>query len=969
MFKQMKNNFFNNVNSRLVVMTVLFLALGAMLIWRVFELQIVRGEDYLNNFELTIQKERIVPATRGNIYDKDGELLAYNELAYSVTFEDVFESGSKKNANINDTLYRLIKMIEKNGDTIINDFDIIIDKDGSYAFAVEDAKLLRFLADVYGHTTIDKLEYSEKTATADEVVAYLAGKSKFGIGGYADPNDSKSFQVGLGYTKRELLQILTIRYAMSANSYQKYIATTVATDVSEETVAVIMENSDSLDGVAIAEDTVRKYVDSEYFCHIIGYTGKVSSTELASLQQQDLENATNPDAEVGPHNYTQSDIVGKSGIEAYMELTLQGVKGSETVYVDNLGKVIETSSYVESVAGNDVYLTLDKELQIAAYDILEQKIAGILINQIANIKEFDATENTKSINIKIPIYDVYVALFENNVIDIGHFSSENAGNLEKDIAQRFDTYKEKVLTTLYTEMTETATPYEKLPLEYQVYQSYITSMLSENGIILDSEVDKTAPTYVAFRIDETISFKEYIEYAISQNWIDVSKLNLAGQYSDSTEVYQKIVEYIVDNINNNSEFSKKIYKYMIKGDKITGREVCILLCEQGVIDVSAQEEDQLYRGAITPYNFLIERIRNLDITPAQLALDPYSGSMVITDVDTGKVLALVSYPGYDNNRLANGVDADYYAQLLDDQATPLLNYATQQKTAPGSTFKMVSASAGLMENVVDRNDYILCTGLFDKITPNARCWVYPSSHGNLNVVGGIKHSCNNYFYEVGYRLSTMSDGSYNTEKGLNTLGKYTSLFGLSELSGVEIEESEPQVSNQDPVRTAIGQGNSGYTTVGLARYVTAVANRGTCYNLTLIDHVTDRNNNILYENAAEIRNEIEMPDEYWNAIHTGMREVVVSKPYFSEVAVEVAGKTGTAEEKKGRANHALFVSFAPYDNPEIAIATRIAYGYTSDYAAQTTKEVIQYYYGSAQEQEEILGGSAMELEAVSGGGD
>lgn len=967
MFSRIKDSLSGNINFRIIVLSMVFFSLGAVLVYRIFKLQIVNGEEYLNNFQLKIQKERTVPAARGNIYDCNGELLAYNELAYSVTIEDVYESGRKKNEKLNETIYRLIHMIEKNGDSVIHDFDIIIDQDGEFAFTVEGTRLLRFLADVYGHTHIEDLEYSEKTATAEEVVNFLADRNKFGIGDYEDPDDSHTFKVGMGYTKDELLKILIIRYAMNLNSYQKYIATTVATDVSKETVAVVLENSDSLDGVSIAEDTVRKYVDSEYFCHIIGYTGKVSTDELSDLQAKDIENSPGPD---GQHDYTQSDIVGKSGIESYMELTLQGIKGSETVYVDNMGKVIDTSDYVEAAAGKDVYLTIDKNLQEAVYDILEQRIAGILINKIDNIKEFIPTENTKSNQIRIPIYDVYIALFENNVIDFSHFTDPNAGETEKQVSQLFEEYKLNVLNTLREELTQIKTPYQDLSTEYQVYQSYITTMLSDNAIILSSEIDVSDPTYKAWREEETISLSEYIEYAISQNWIDVSKLELSGRYSDSIEIYDRIVDYIIDKVDNNSDFYKKIYKYMIKSDIISGRQVCMLLCEQSAVEVEAEEEAKLFNGTLSSYNFLINRISNLDITPAQLALDPYSGSVVITDIKTGKVLAMVSYPGYDNNRMANGVDADYYAQLLNDESRPLLNYATQQRTAPGSTFKMVSATAGLMEGVIDTTTPILCTGIFDKITPlSPRCWAYPSNHGSLNMTGGIQHSCNCFFYEVGYRLSTLPDGTYNTEVGLKKLSEYADMYGLSETSGVEIDEYLPQISTQDPVRSAIGQGNSGYTTVGLARYVTAVANRGTCYNLTLIDHVADRNGTNLYENQAEVRNRIEMPDSYWDAIQEGMRKVVESKAYFAETAVHAAGKTGTAEEKKGRAAHAVFVGFAPYENPEIAIATRVAYGYTSDYAAQITKEVVKYYYGGVEEREELLTGTAAEIEAVSGAGD
>jgi penicillin-binding protein 2 len=157
------------------------------------------------------------------------------------------------------------------------------------------------------------------------------------------------------------------------------------------------------------------------------------------------------------------------------------------------------------------------------------------------------------------------------------------------------------------------------------------------------------------------------------------------------------------------------------------------------------------------------------------------------------------------------------------------------------------------------------------------------------------------------------------------------------------------------VRSAIGQGSNSYTTVGLARYVTTIANSGTCYNLTLLDKTTDSRGNLLKEYHAEVRNQIDLPQEYWNAFHLGMRQVVENKKYFSDLAVNVAGKTGTAEQTASRPNHALFICYAPYENPEIAIATRIPFGYSSDYAAQFTRDIIKYYYGLAEEDDLITG--------------
>ena len=955
-WEHLKENIFNMVTSRLLVLVLVLLGMGSYLIYTIFQLQIVNGEEYFNNFRLRITKTRTIEATRGNIYASNGELLAYNELAYSVTIEDVYESGRSKNANLNNTIYQLIQMVEQNGDHIINDFHIVLDANGNYQFNLEGTQQLRFLADIYGHALIDDLQEKEKSATPDEVISYLCSTSRYGIGNYVDEDDKDSFQEGLGYTKEEVLKILTIRYAMSANSYQKYIATTVANNVSEKTVAVIMENADVLDGVSIAEGTIRKYNDSIYFAQILGYTGKISNEELETLQNE------NP-------RYDLNDTVGKSGIEASMEMQLQGTKGSEIVYVDNVGKVIETSDRVEPVAGNDVWLTIDTNLQKAAYHILEAKIASILLAKIQNIKEYVPSENSGSSNIIIPIYDVYYACIENNVIDTKHFFSKVAGETEGVVAQAYLDKKAKIYEQLRLELTEGNTPYLDLPKEYQVYESFIVSMLYDNNIILQSEIDKEDATYIAWTKDEVISLSEYLNYVISKNWVDVSKLNIVAQYSDSQEIYTKLIAYIFEKLDTNGEFEKKIYRYMINNDELSGRQICYLLLEQNIVHVEDDELEQFERGSLTPYAFMRNRIEQLDITPAQLALEPYSGSIVVTDVNTGDVLALVSYPSYDNNKMANGVDADYFASLQNDLSRPMINYATQQRTAPGSTFKMVSATAGLMENVVDTSETITCIGTFDKITQPPRCWIASSggAHGALNIAGGIQHSCNWYFYEVGYRLG-MDGNIDNSEVGLNMLAKYADMYGLSEPSGVEIEEYEPQISDLDSVRSAIGQGTNNYTTVGLARYVTTVANSGTCYNLTLIDKITDHSGENSQENHAQVRNRIDMDASYWDSIHLGMRRVVEGKSYYSDLGVNVAGKTGTAQESASHPNHALFVSYAPYEDPEICVVVRVANGYTSDYAAQIGREIYKYYYGLAEESE-IITGTAGTLEGGQINGD
>lgn len=950
MFSDFKDFMKNVITSRLFVLLIAFIVMSTALIQRLFVLQIVNGESYVDNFELTIRKEKTLKSTRGNIYDCNGELLAYNELAYSVTIEDTYESGSEKNALINDTIYRACKIIEKNGDKVIEDFNIHLDRYGEFEFSIEGTALLRFLADVYGRAKIEDLKYKEKNATPRQVIEYLGGQKKFAIGAYDDPVEKTTFIVGKDMTDAELLQIVTIRYMISTNSYQKYLATTISKDVKESTVAAIMENLDTLQGVDISEDTLRRYVDSEYFSHIIGYTGNISTEELATLSAED-------------DSYILTDMVGKAGIEQVMETYLQGRKGKEVFYADSLGKVIQTSQRIEPEAGNDIYLTIDAELQKAVYNLLEQKLAGVLVAKIDNVKEVNKTDVASS-KIRIPIDDVYYALLNNNVVDISHFGESDAKEYEKQIYQKFLDKENRAINSLMTELTTTATPYNQLAKEMQVYESYVTTMLSSanTGVLLDSEIDKNDDMYVNWKA-ETISLKEYLNYAIAQNWIDISKFELDTQYSDSSQIYEKLLAYIDENLRKDTGFSKRVYRYMIRDNEISGKEICMTLFEQRVIEGTTSEKEAVESGGITAYTFLLDKIAKLEITPAQLALDPCSGSCVITSVD-GEVKACVTYPGYDTNKLANTIDAKYWNSLRTDLSLPMYDYATQQRTAPGSTFKMLSAVAGLEEGVVGVNDLIKCVGIYETILPSPKCWIYPNgTHGDLNIVGAIRHSCNYFFYEVGYRLSTNATQGYDAELGLNRLSKYADMFGLSEKSGIEIVENEPRVSDELPVQSAIGQGTNSYTTVGLARYVNTVANRGTCYNLSLLDRRTDSKGNLLEDYTPQVRNKVNIQDSTWNAVHSGMRGVVENTNAFKDITLPVAGKTGTAQEQTNRANHALFLCFAPYDAPEISVATRIAFGYTSAYAAELTRDVIKYYF-ELEDAEELVSGEASEIEGT-----
>lgn len=949
--KKIKKFFKKLQLKRTTILILICLCFMGILVQRIFSLQIIHGQEYVDNFSLRTTKKRSLKSTRGNIYDRNGKVLASNELSYSITLEDngTYKNSREKNLSLNGTIYQTIKIIEENGDRPNQEFHIVLNDMGDFEYDVSGFSLSRFKADVYGHALIDDLEEEEADASAAEMIQDLV--ENYGITNEDRPyTEEELTQAGLPLelSKEDLLKIIEVRYGLFTTSFRKYIPVNVASNVSEQTVAAILEKQDQLQGVDVAEDSIRVYSDSIYFAPLIGYTGKISSEELAELQDE------YPDSD-----YTTQSIIGKAGIEQVMEATLQGKDGSEKVFVDNLGKVlkIDKDSIIKPVQGNDVYLTIDKELQTICYKILEKQISQIVYANIQNIKTFEVTEDTDASEIPIPIYDVYYALINNNIIDIDHFTAPDASETEQALYQQFLIKQQEVFDAISHELTgEDPVSYGELSDEMKGYLDYIVEemLMNKTGILSSTAIDKNDDMYKKYTFEESISLQEYLTYAASQNWIDISEISDKETYLDSKEIYQELSVYISDYLKNDTDFGKKLYKYILLDEKISGKDICLILYDQGILSKEDALYEPLVSGSIGPYDFMRQKILNLEITPADLALDPCSGSMVITDPSNGETLACVSYPGYDNNRLANNMDTDYFRQLSRDLSKPFYNKATQERTAPGSTFKPVTAVAGLMEGVITDNSSIDCIGTFDKVPgPALNCWLL-SGHGPLNIREAIKNSCNVYFSETVYRMGLNQKGEFSDRAALNTLVKYANMFDLDKKSGLEIPETAPQVTDRFPIPSSIGQGTHNYTTSQLARYVTILANSGTSYNISLLDKTTDSEGNLIEDFTPEVLSTIDIPSWIWEDVHAGM-EGVIQTPgnqlVFGDIPLKLAGKTGTAQQSKSRPNHGLFVGYAPADQPQIAFSIRIANGYSSMNAEWIARDMLNYYFGFKDETE------------------
>ena len=317
--------------------------------------------------------------------------------------------------------------------------------------------------------------------------------------------------------------------------------------------------------------------------------------------------------------------------------------------------------------------------------------------------------------------------------------------------------------------------------------------------------------------------------------------------------------------------------------------------------------------------------------------DAISGSVVVVDVNTGEILSLVSYPGYDPNEFVKGISVTKWKEFNDSISKPMYNRAVSGTTAPGSTFKMAVALAGLKNGAIKEDELIRDDGEY-QYGYHPKCWIYDRyglTHGLINVSTAIQVSCNCFFYEVGRRT------------GINGIIEMAEKLGLDSKTGIEIPgENKGNIAGKgmsswylgDTLSAAIGQSYNSYTPVEMARYIAALANGGKVKKLTLIKNIVseDSDDNIsqskldeYIEKLTGVKNEeytLDVNASQLEAVRSGMLAVTsvggTSYNVFRDMGIQVAGKTGTAEVTSGSSN-GIFVGFAPYTKPEIAVVAVI----------------------------------------------
>jgi len=818
---------YNFITHRILWLFVAMAVLFYILLVQLFQLQIAEADVFrLTQPTRTEVVSRPLPALRGTIYDRYGRPLAVNELTFVVKMDPSVRIS-------NEALLSLSLLFEKNNEDYVD--SLPISHELPLEFTITGATPDQIARREYRWKD-DMAIPNPETATAQESWDFLI--TQFDI----DPELSHD-------DIRRVMNFRSKIFAQRFLGFGHYDPTPIifAYNVSPETMAVIEEQNDFYTGLFIDIQARRHYPAGRYVSHMIGYLRPITAAQLASY------------AHLG---YTEDDLFGRAGLELSMEHALRGTSGRERFEINSAGRRLTSPErYVDPQPGNRIFLTIDLELQMAAFYALEGALSDTLINRLN--MPYDRINGTTPEAVFI--------------------SFVNANNL--DIRR-----------------------------------------------VLDAE-----PESLAFPL------RQYI----------LARFPEATAHASNREHIQRI---ITDGITNRRVSPAMMLLTLIGTEQIT--------------DPGGNIEARLIARPVAARDILIEKIQERELTPQLLNMDPSTGSLVITCIHTGAVLAAATYPSFDNNRLINNFDNEYFNRINNlDPTRPMVNRPFRETRAPGSTFKMFTGVAALETGKIGPS-----TRIWDGVNftaaghPPLRCW-HSGGHGSINVTQAVAVSCNFFFAEAAFRLGNARRNT--TIEGIETLGLYMDMFGLNGPTGVEIGEhpidlrvqgfegnvmASPELKRHlylqrnpfapantlawtdgNTVQTAIGQGFADHTSAQMARGMATIANRGINYRLFLVGYTKDYNEVISQTEPMAMNHGIETSDSTWDAIIEGMR--LVTEPgaggtavgVFNGFPIRVAGKTGTAEQVRGRFSHSAFGAFAPLEDPQIAIYVSIPFGSTTAY--------------------------------------
>lgn len=904
-----------------------------ILVTRLFYLQIIHGEAYQQKLTTSVLKSVDLPASRGSIYDRYGRPLAINHAAYSVKIDDSINIDLKeqKNKLILDYYEKL-----KQANYTIGE-NLPISKSAPYSFTFSGTEKEIKKAEKQWKEAAD-IPKSQMELSAEDTLNLLFQLKEI-------PNH---------YSLEEKRSILSLN--LSTSDKNLMVLTLLQTlNENNETLVDDLPISPTEPYTFLFDDNKSK--EHSWKQSVIG----MSSKELSYNATQTIE-------------YLR-DFFGLSEILP-KEIIRQAISQRYAMYLERFRKYQPVTVALDV---SDKTLASVEENQdtfpgvIIDTDSLRSYPEGEYFSHILGyIRKMDSDDYneykddvTADGELKYSVTDIV------GKTGIEKYAERELNGTDGEMMVEVDSLGRRMNTLEAVEPVSGKDIF--LTLDSRLQKASFQSL--ENTL---KGIVKRKLNYQAGK--DSISLQQLFITMINANKIPIAQI-CGAKDGEQLAIYNKILASNPEfNLSGEEDliFAKQVITDCLERGEITPTQMVLVLIEQGKFTADAEYLAGIQSGQISALQVINDKLDSGELRPGDTALDPCTGSVVVSRVDSGEVLASVSYPSYDNNRLVNNFDNAYYNQLvMDTETSPLYNRPMREKKAPGSTFKMVTALAGLETGVITPKTHIRDEGIYTKASrPHPKCWIYGGgggTHGSIDVAKALEVSCNYFFYETAFRMGNAEEGT--TEQSITTLNEYMAAFGLNHKTGIEIGEAEPTMaspdskehsirtlnpeatstqiywSDGDSVRTAIGQSVNSYAPIHLNKYIATLANGGTKYKMHLISKIENPDGTIDTKVDEVVENVLELQPENLAAVFRGMLQVTTGingtlRGVFADFPVQVAAKSGTAQENLARNSHTWFVGFAPYDDPQIAITVMIPFGEMSGApAAVVGREIIGEYMG------------------------
>ena len=926
--------------SRYTVLNIIMICLFTVFISKLVYLQVYKHEDYKERADISSTRLISENAPRGKIYDSEGNVLATNVQTYTLTYT----KPSNENENFYETMDKVFNILSENGEKYEDDLMLKIDSNNKFYFdfKTDDADTkriveIRFKRDrglneeiernLFGNQKTDFNDEEEDKVNNElmkisaEETFYKLVKS-YSLYQLIDPTpvqedgeSNKDYNARLDaynkkykdmsgkemldelltkYSLQDVRKYMVIKDAIKMQSFEGYRNVTIASNIKEDTAFIVYQKLNDLPGIDVSIEPIRFYPYNSLASGVLGYLSSIDSSKEENYELRGYD--------------VSSDLIGVAGIEAALEDQLKGTKGGTTVKVNSQGRVTEELFELESYPGNNVYLTINKNVQYAAEKAMEDTLARLKSSIAPNatrgaVVAIEVKTGRIISMVSYPGYDPNIFSIPGRLTDelSEEYFNPDIESYAKEYIQR--TGATGGIDYLFPVNEETGKREDKFDTYPKKFFNYATQ-----GLLPPGSTFKPL-TAIAGLMEGVVSTGETM-MDTSGTWtkdeLGLILRNFQGVANGATDLRKAL------QVSSNYYFYELGYRlYKSHGGDINGGNIEALdtLAEYAWkfglgVDPDKQNSSNLSTGIQIEENF--GQVYNFTSWKKQIVDTPMYE--IVDALKAGNYYSYSFVP-------LNIEDSDDDPDNLKEAKTALKTY-----------LKDTLSKVGTDEEVTDTTKYAASLVPYIKkvmdLSPQFKAAV----------------------------IETTKRRSVDIDEEAGVISDAIAYYIISNI-GLQIKTPGQIISS------AIGQGMNNFTPVQIANYVATLANGGTRYKLTLVDKITSPTGEVLKEYKPEVVDRIDIPQEYLQAVKEGMYRVNTSPSNgtayqsFANFPIKVAGKTGTADYStdenyviQGRKAYGNYISFAPLDDPEIAIFSTIYDGSRGSEAAPIHKAIYEAYF-------------------------